>query len=88
MGRLYQKVMYEGLSTLCFCCSRIGCKQESYCYCVQPKKKNEGAEPDIVQSRKKVHQRPDLNFREWMMLVTKKKRLVKNERAVTSKQAS
>lgn len=78
MGCLYQKVMYEGLSTLCFCCGRIGHKQESYCYRVQPKKKNEEAEPDPVQSGKKVQQQPNLNFGEWM-LVTKKKHLVKNE---------
>ena len=78
MGHLYQKVMYGGLSTSCFCCGRIGHKQESYCYHVQPKKKNEEAEPDPVQLGKKVEQQLDLNFGEWM-LVTRKKRLVNNE---------
>lgn len=29
VGRLYQKVIYEGLSALCFCCCRVGHKQEA-----------------------------------------------------------
>ena len=32
VGRLKQKVMYEGISSLCFSCGRLGHKQESCCY--------------------------------------------------------
>ena len=29
MGKLVQKVLYEGISSLCFCCGKLGHKQES-----------------------------------------------------------
>nr|POE76978.1 hypothetical protein CFP56_49691 [Quercus suber] len=39
VGQLYQKVMYEGLSTLCFCYGRVGHKQEACCFHVQTEEK-------------------------------------------------
>ena len=32
IGRLVQQVKYEGISSLCFCCGRLGHKQENCCY--------------------------------------------------------
>uniref|UniRef100_A0A7N2N6N9 CCHC-type domain-containing protein n=1 Tax=Quercus lobata TaxID=97700 RepID=A0A7N2N6N9_QUELO len=31
-GKLVQQVLYEGISILCFCCGRLGHKQENCCY--------------------------------------------------------
>ncbi|XP_050260011.1 uncharacterized protein LOC126705105 [Quercus robur] len=39
LGRLRQKVMYEGISSLCFCCGRLGHKQENCSYNVKPVEK-------------------------------------------------
>ena len=39
VGRLCQKVMYEGISSLCFCCGRLGHKQETCSYQVKPSEK-------------------------------------------------
>ena len=36
IGRLVQQVLYEGISTLCFCCGRLGHKQENCCYHIRP----------------------------------------------------
>lgn len=37
IGRLKQRVMYEGISSLCFCCGRTGHKKESCRYQILPK---------------------------------------------------
>ena len=34
VGKLHQKVLYEGISSLCFCCGRLGHKLENCSYCV------------------------------------------------------
>lgn len=39
VDRLRQKVMYEGISSLCFCCGRLGYKQERCNYQVKPPEK-------------------------------------------------
>ena len=36
IGRLVQQVLYEGISTLCFCCGRLGHKQENCYYLIRP----------------------------------------------------
>ena len=79
VGRLFKKVMYEGLSALCFCCGRVGHKQEVCGYHVQPEKNTSSPKSPSMQSEKKTPQKPDQKFGEWM-LVTRKKRPVKNER--------
>ena len=43
VGRLVQRVLYEGISSLCFCCGRVGHKQENCSYYVkQIAKENDG----------------------------------------------
>ena len=32
IGRMVQQVLYEGISSLCFCCGRLGHMQENCCY--------------------------------------------------------
>ena len=66
VGRLYQKVMYEGLLALCFCCGRVGHKQEACCYRVQLEENTSSPEPPPMQSEKKTSQKPDQKFGEEM----------------------
>ena len=87
VGWLYQKVMYEGLSALCFCCGRVRHKQEACGYRVQPEENTSSPKPPPMQSKKKTPQKLDQKFREWM-LVTRKKRSVKNERVNTPNQTN
>ena len=35
VGRINQQVLYESISTLCFCCGRLGHKLENCCYRVK-----------------------------------------------------
>lgn len=39
VGLLRQKMMYEGISSLCFCCGMLGHKQESCGFCVRSAEK-------------------------------------------------
>ena len=84
VGRLYQKVLFEGLSSLCFGCGRVGHKQEACSYREQPKDDHVEPEPTPTQPGKKADQRPNPSVGDWM-LVTRKKRSVRNERVVTPK---
>nr|POE77164.1 uncharacterized protein CFP56_64448 [Quercus suber] len=84
VGRLYQKVLYEGLSSLCFGCGRVGHKQEACSYREQPKDDHVEPEPTPTHPGKKADQQPNPSFGAWM-LVTRKKRSVRNKRVVTPK---
>ena len=67
--------MYEGISSLCFCCRRLGHKLENCSYHIQPMAKaGEVESPSQVDGSHK-EQPNDTNYEEWM-LVTKKKRSV------------
>ena len=44
LGRLVQPVKYEGISSLCFCCGRLGHKKENCWYQIKEKEKNGRAE--------------------------------------------
>nr|XP_023914204.1 uncharacterized protein LOC112025751 [Quercus suber] len=59
IGRLRQKVMYEGISSLCFCCRCIGHKNENCCYEIQPKKV-EAAREEIMPTSPKESQVEDM----------------------------
>nr|XP_023905785.1 uncharacterized protein LOC112017557 [Quercus suber]POF19329.1 uncharacterized protein CFP56_17705 [Quercus suber] len=40
IGRMVQEVKYEGISTLCFCCGRLGNKQEHCSYQIKQQERN------------------------------------------------
>ena len=81
IGRLRQKVMYGGISSLCFCCGRIGHKKENCCYEIQPKKVETAREEIMPTSPKesKVEDTSEPNYGAWM-IVTRKKNSVRNGR--------
>lgn len=79
IGRLVQQVLYEGISTLCFCCGRMGHKQENCCYRIGPVTKEVEAptSPKTVNSLDNIQS--ETNYRPWMV-VTRKRSPIKNER--------
>lgn len=80
MGRLHQKMMYEGISSLCFCCERLGHKQERCNYQVKPPEKASKDDQSTQTLGTSESQQKDNKFGEWM-LVTRKKHPVKAERS-------
>lgn len=88
VGRLRQKVMYEGISALCFCCGRLGHKQENCGFRVRPMEKTTHEEKQGVQqvAPTELTEQSDPNFGD-QMLVTKKKNLVRPGRNRGSNQS-
>ena len=82
VGRLKQKVLYEGIGSLCFCYGRLGHKQETCSYMVKPKvmEVKEVGETSSMQRSNQVVDKLDPNFGAWM-LVTRKKNIVRNGQA-------
>lgn len=72
--------MYEGLSSLCFCCGCLGHKVESYPYSI---KENEKVREEIVEDQNQGNQegsQSNPNYKPWM-LVMRKRNPVRNGRA-------
>ena len=77
-------MMYEGISALCFCCGRLGHKQESYGFRVRPMEKNREEGPSerqkVQQNERARHTeqsvQSDSNFGDWM-IVTRRKNSVR-----------
>ena len=72
MGRLVQKVLYEGISSLCFCCGKLGHKQDNCGLKMkEPNRDNE------VQTSLKANEINDVvqsepNYGPWMVVTRKK----------------
>ena len=56
-----QQAMYEGISMLCFCCGRLGHKQETCCFHVKQvvKKGEEQLSQKTNETRKEVQSDPN-----------------------------
>ena len=80
VGKLHQKVLYEGISSLCFCCGRLGHKLENCSYCVWPMAKTSEVDPASHAAShddgSRMGQPKDANYGEWMLVTKKKKRPV------------
>ena len=91
VGKLRQKVLYEGIASLCFCCGRLGHKLENCSYRVQPTAKTGEVDPAshaaFHDDGKCMEQPKDTNYGEWM-LVTKKKRPIQMGRGIGNKSPS
>ena len=91
VGKLCQKVLSEGISSLCFCCGRLGHKLESCNYHIQPTVKTGEANPashvDSQDEGSHLDQPKDTNYGEWM-LATKKKMPIQMGRGVGNKNPS
>ncbi|XP_030936258.1 uncharacterized protein LOC115961412 [Quercus lobata] len=80
VGRLVQRVLYEGISSLCFCCSKLGHKQEHCSLKVkEPSKVNEAQTSSKTNEISEVVQ-SEPNYGPWMV-VTRKKGLARMGKA-------
>ena len=79
IGRLKQRVMYEGISSLCFCCGRIGHKKENCSNQILPKMVEAVKEDNTPASsnERKAEDTSNSNYGSWM-IVTRCKNPVKN----------
>ena len=83
IGRLKQRVTYEGIGSLCYCCGRLGHRQENCCYQVKtPETTTVGEEACTSMPKKnQVEEKIEANYGAWM-LVTRRKNLVRNGRNI------
>lgn len=81
VGRLKQKIMYEGIGSLCFCCGRLGHKQEHCCYKIRTTEEQKiGSEASSpIQNSSQAVEEDEPKYGAWM-LVTRRKNLVRNGR--------
>ena len=77
VGKLWQKVLYEGISALCFCCGRLGHKQETCNFRVASLKRIGKDDSPTQSSGSQDATQTESRFGEWM-LVKKKKRSIQN----------
>ncbi|KAL0010056.1 hypothetical protein SO802_005164 [Lithocarpus litseifolius] len=62
VGLLRLKVMYEGISSMCFYCGRIGHRQENCCHRIRPFKKADNEEPPQRQELQQAKQTEPLTL--------------------------
>ena len=62
IGRLLQQVKYEGISSLCFCCGRLGHKQENCCYHISEAERNGGDLARSPNQGSEEDKQSDLNY--------------------------
>ena len=75
MGKLVQKVLYEGIPSLCFCCSKLSHKQESYGLKVKEPNRDDEAGVSLKTNEVRGGVQSDLNYGPWMVVTRKKKNL-------------
>ena len=75
VGRLKQKVMYEGISLLCFSCGRIGHKVDSCPHHIRPHTLvgDEASSSNTAEKQTPHHNdQNDHNYGEWMIVTRKR----------------
>lgn len=75
VGRLVQKVLYEGISSLCFCCGKLGHKQESCVLKVKEPNREDMVGVSLHTNEISGGVQPDSNYGPWMVVTRKKKNL-------------
>nr|POF24157.1 hypothetical protein CFP56_06240 [Quercus suber] len=80
VGRLVQRVLYKGISSLCFCCGKLGHKQENCGLKVkEPNRENE-AQTSLKANEMSEEVQSKPNYGPWMV-VTRKKGLARMGKA-------
>ena len=71
MGRLVQKVLYEGISSLCFCCGKLGHKQESCGLKTSQPNGEVAAKTSLNSNEINEDVSPEPNYGPWMVVTRK-----------------
>ena len=72
VGKLVPKVLYEGISSLCFCCGKLGHKQES-CGLKTSQPNGEGAAKISLKTNEISEDvSPEPNYGPWMVVTRKR----------------
>ena len=72
VGKLVQRVLYEGISSLCFCCGKLGHKQES-CGLKTSQPNGEGAAKISLKTNEISEDvSPEPNYGPWMVVTRKR----------------
>ena len=70
-----QRVLYEGISSLCFCCGRVGHKQENCSYYVKqiPKENDGQVSPKANEANKTMEEvQSNPKYGPWMVVTRRK----------------
>ena len=71
VGKLVQRVTYEGVSTLCFSCGRLGHKRDSCLYYIKPVVREEVVVNENISTKQKETNQLDSNYGPWMVVTRK-----------------
>ena len=66
-------MLYEGISSLCFCCGKLGHKQESYGLKVKEPNRDDVAGVSLKTNEVSGEVQPKSNYGPWMVVTRKKK---------------
>ena len=72
MGRLVQKVLYEGISSLCFCCGKLGHKHESCGLKTSQPNGEDAANVSLKTNEISEDVSPKPNYGPWMVVTRKR----------------
>ncbi|XP_075633855.1 uncharacterized protein LOC142606378 [Castanea sativa] len=72
VGRLVQKVLYEGISSLCFCCGKLGHKQENCRLKVRKPNGEDEAQVSLETNKISENVQIEPNYGPWMVITRKK----------------
>ncbi|XP_050254456.1 uncharacterized protein LOC126700356 [Quercus robur] len=72
VGRLIQQVLYEDISSLCFCCGRLGHKQDNCPYRVKHATKEGDESNSLTPNEATQPVQSDPNYGPWMVVTRKK----------------
>ena len=71
VGRLVQKVLYEGISSLCFYCGKLGHKQENCGLKVRKPSGEDEAQVSLKTNKISDEVQPEPNYGPWMVVTRK-----------------
>ena len=72
VGRLVQKVLYEGISFLCFCCGKLGHKQDNCGLKVRKPSGEDEAQVSLKSNEISDEVQPESNYGAWMEVMRKR----------------
>ncbi|XP_030928095.1 uncharacterized protein LOC115954311 [Quercus lobata] len=69
VGRLVQKVLHEGISSLCFCCGKLGHKQDNCGLKVRKPSGEDEAQVSLKSNEISEEVQPESNYGAWMVVM-------------------